>query len=109
MDDQVGIVAEYPFALFVAFHASPTLADLLELKRDFVRYRLHLLSVSAVADQKIIGKSSYRGQVQDFYFSGFFRLCVAYRNEPVGLGILVRIGFGSYSGEVGFRFGQNFS
>jgi hypothetical protein len=104
--DQIGIVAENPFATFVALDAGRPFADLLQLVRDLVGNRLQLARVSAVADQEKVREGRYFSKVQNLDFSGFFRLRRPDGDEPVRLGGGIGI---STRYDCSFRFCQNVS
>lgn len=61
MNDQIGIVAEYPFALVVTFNTGGTFAATLEPELDFVGDGLDLLRVGAIADDEKVRESGDRG------------------------------------------------
>jgi len=82
MDEEVAIVAQHPFALFVPFHAVRQFAAFLELQADFVDYGLVLACIGAGADDEIVSETGDCGQIQDADVGGLLCLRGADGNSP---------------------------
>jgi hypothetical protein len=72
VDQEVAVIAQHPFALFVAFNARGKFAAPLQLLSDFVGDRLILARVRACADDKIVGETGDAREIQNFDVSGLF-------------------------------------
>jgi hypothetical protein len=103
VDQEIAVIAQHPFALFVALNAGRQLAAPLQLPADFVGDGLILARVRARADHKIIGETGDAGEIQNSDVRGLFFLGGPNCYAPPGFGLMSRI---SAVGKVGFALRQ---
>ena len=103
MYQEVAVIAQHPFALFVAFDARRQFAAPLQLLADFVGDGLILARVRARADHKIIGETGDAREIQDFDVGCLFFLRGPDCDAPPGFGLML---FPSVVDDVGFGLRQ---
>ncbi len=89
MHQEIAVVAQDPFALFVAFDAQRQLAVLLQPQSDFIGDGLRLADVRACADYEMIGETCDSGEVKNADVGGLFGLGSLYGDAPAFLVLLV--------------------
>jgi hypothetical protein len=87
MHQEIAVIAQHPFALFVSLNAGWQFAPLLQLKVDFVGHGLSLARVRARADNKIIGEAGDAGEVKNSDARGLFFLSGANCDAPPGFNL----------------------
>jgi len=92
MHEEVAVVAQHPFALFVAFDARREFTSPLELLCDFVGDGLILARVCARADYKTIGETGDACKIQNSDVCGLFFLRGPNGNTPSCFGVFLCTG-----------------
>jgi len=92
--EEVAVVGQNPFALFVAFEARRQLAAALQLQTDLIADRLILFRIQTRADNEVVSEAGDAGQIQNPDVFGLFCLRGADGNLPslfilsLGYGVL---------------------
>lgn len=89
MHQEIAVVAQHPFALFVTFDTVGQIAPLLHLQVDFVGDGLGLARVGTRADQEVIGETGDAGEIEYFDVGGLFVLSGADCEAPPCFGLLL--------------------
>jgi hypothetical protein len=84
VNQEVAVIAQHPFALFVAFDACGQFAAPLQLVAYFIGDGLILARVGAGADDKIVGETRDTGEVQNFDIGGLLFPGSPHCEEPSG-------------------------
>lgn len=88
MDQEIAVIAQHPFALFVSFDARRQFAAPLHLLADFVGDGLSLTRVCARADHKVVGETGDAREIQNSDVGGLFFLSGPNGDLPPGFGLI---------------------
>jgi len=88
VDQEIAVIAQHPFALFVALDARWPFAMLLQLQADFVGDGLILARVCAGANYKIISEAGDAREIQNSYAGCLLFLRGPNRDLPPGFVLL---------------------
>jgi len=103
MHQEIAVIAQHPFALFVALDARRQFTAPLQLLADFVGYGLILARIRTRADYEIIGEAGDACEIQNSDIGGLFFPSGPNCDAPPGFGLML---WSSMVNDVGFGLRQ---